>query len=495
MKTPSTFSSTCCKALLRRALPSSFQQDSQSLILPDELLAVSTQSSHADRVWNYRTQRKKRDLVRSESVALSSYSPSGARFLSTSPSVKLKHTYAGAAGSTSIERRGGGTCIDSHSSVPLIPGQKTEFSPGAMGAPPDASTLPHGEAEMRDIFVRGMSTNGQSPSPSPAMTTVNANEVRHFNQLSGEWWDLNGSLGALHDFNPHRVGFIKSSLQKLCFFQAILRRRSLQGPGTTESAGKLPARDIKNTRTLTQQRGNLAQGTEGGGAQSEMEEPQVGDTRGVLDGVRILDIGCGGGILSEAMARDGAFVTGLDAATEAITAAEARRLNGPYAPVVRDRQRFIHGSLEDFCSGKIQQTLEGPQSSFFPNHQQSLFDVVVCSEVLEHVDGGLEGVEAVIATAARQALAPGGLFVLSTLNRTPENYLVSIVAAEHLCGIVPKGTHDWNKFLKPDELREIGERHGLRLMEQRGFFYVPFLRTFVREPFCRFSFAMAFEKI
>ncbi|CBZ50845.1 hypothetical protein NCLIV_039200 [Neospora caninum Liverpool] len=270
------------------------------------------------------------------------------------------------------------------------------------------------------------------------MSTVNTDEVRHFNQLSGEWWDHNGSLGALHDFNPHRVGFIKSNLQRLCLFQDILRQRRLQSPGKTVPSEETTARDTNNRQAFLHPREDLPHSSSDGRAQPERDGAPAREGQGVLEGVRILDIGCGGGILAEAMARDGAFVTGIDAAADAVGAAETRRLNGPYAPVVRDRQRFIHDSLEDFCTGRIQQATEGPQSNSFPTPPQSLFDVVVCSEMLEHVEGGLRGVEAVMATAARKALAPGGLFVLSTLNRTPENYLVSVVAAEHLCGFIPK---------------------------------------------------------
>ncbi|PFH36779.1 3-demethylubiquinone-9 3-O-methyltransferase [Besnoitia besnoiti] len=304
------------------------------------------------------------------------------------------------------------------------------------------------------------STCRQTDFAFSSASTVSPSEVRHFDDLSGEWWDLNGLFAALHDYNPHRVGFIKDNLQKICLFQEILRHRGVQN-GEKEAASA----------------------------------PQAKDTHGVLKGIRILDVGCGGGILAEVMAREGAFVTGVDASPDAVRVAESRRTKGPYAADVRDRQRYFHGSLEEFCSGSAAQAPTSLPDSRFPNPPRSLFDVVVCSEMLEHVEGGLTGVENVIATAARKALAPGGMFVLSTLNRTPENYLASIVTAEHICGLVPKGTHDWQKFLKPEELQEIGERHGLRLLEQRGFFYFPVLRAFVREPLCRFMFAMAFEKI
>lgn len=92
--------------------------------------------------------------------------------------------------------------------------------------------------------------------------------------------------------------------------------------------------------------------------------------------------------------------------------------------------------LFDLLSGVLAFTFPRQKECGAP--ERNSFDIVVCSEMLEHVEGGLAGVEAVIATAARAALAPGGLFVLTTLNRTPENYVVSVVAAEHLFGFIPK---------------------------------------------------------
>ncbi|PHJ16193.1 3-demethylubiquinone-9 3-o-methyltransferase [Cystoisospora suis] len=342
----------------------------------------------------------------------------------------------------------------------------------------------------------------------PHAATVSEKEVEHFNKLSAEWWDVNGLFAALHDYNPRRVGFIRDNLQRLSIYQSILSRPARGNPchkGKDENQPGHGRRVFQQENFVgNSERGSAdeithctpaSEGTKGLDGQCRPQTSGSSSdsrTEGVLSYVRILDVGCGGGILSEALAREGALVTGLDAAGAAISVAERRRVDGPYAPLVKNRQHFVNASLEEFFAN--QPVDDGRQKQCGVPERNS-FDVVVCSEMLEHVEGGLAGVEAVVATAARAALAPGGLFVLTTLNRTPENYLVSVVAAEHLFGFIPKGTHEWNKFLKPQELRDIAERHGLRQVGQQGVMYVPFLRTFINEPLCRFMYMLAFQKL
>ena len=162
-----------------------------------------------------------------------------------------------------------------------------------------------------------------------------------------------------------------------------------------------------------------------------------------LDGKTAIDVGCGAGLLAEPLARLGAKVTGLDAAQENIGAARA------HAASVGLAIDYRHGGIEGLAG--------------------EMFDLVTSMEVIEHVSD----VDAFIAGLVR-ALAPGGLMVLSTPNRTPLSRLAMITIGEGT-GIIPKGTHDWERFLTPDELTDRLEAAGLRVANLRGLSFSPML--------------------
>ena len=162
----------------------------------------------------------------------------------------------------------------------------------------------------------------------------------------------------------------------------------------------------------------------------------------------VLDIGCGGGLLAEAMALRGARVTGLDIAAGAIAAAVA------HAPP---------GLALKYVQSDVQQYLSG--------HPEHSFDVVVCMELLEHVaDPGA------LVQSCRQALVPGGTVIFSTLNRSPVAWLAAIIGAEYLFGLVPMGTHDYQRFLRPAELAALVHNAGMQVLDIRGIVWLPLLR-------------------
>ena len=167
-----------------------------------------------------------------------------------------------------------------------------------------------------------------------------------------------------------------------------------------------------------------------------------------LAGAQVLDVGCGGGLLSEAMAVAGARVTGLDLAEDALTVARAHAAE---AGVAVDYQLAEVGTCVADRAGT--------------------FDVVTCLEMLEHVPDP----EAVIAACA-QALRPGGHLFLSTLNRTVRSFALGIVAAEYVLGLVPRGTHEYGRFIRPSELARAARSSGLDLVSLRGLTYNPYLR-------------------
>lgn len=168
-----------------------------------------------------------------------------------------------------------------------------------------------------------------------------------------------------------------------------------------------------------------------------------------LAGLRVLDVGCGGGLMSEALAREGAQVVGIDASPGNIGAA---RRHATADPAVAARLDYRHGE---------------PAAVLAADEQ---FDLVLALEVVEHVDD----VPAFLAQVAA-AVAPGGLLVASTINRTARSWLLAIVAAEYLLRVLPIGTHRWRQFVTPDELDTAARRAGLVPRERLGMRYLPVL--------------------
>jgi 2-polyprenyl-6-hydroxyphenyl methylase/3-demethylubiquinone-9 3-methyltransferase len=217
-------------------------------------------------------------------------------------------------------------------------------------------------------------------------STVDADEIKHFSRLSSQWWDRRGPLKALHKFNPFRVGYVRDR--------------------TAAHFGRDPAR------------------------------PDC------LAGLRILDIGCGGGILSEPMARLGATVVGADAAPSNIAVARH------------------HAAAEGLAIDYRSTTAEALAAA------GEMFDVVLAMEVIEHVaDVGLF----VDSTAAM--VKPGGLMVFATFNRTFKSFAFGIVGAEYIVRWVPRGTHQWSKFVTPQELEAAIGHAGLRVTDKTGAVY------------------------
>jgi 2-polyprenyl-6-hydroxyphenyl methylase / 3-demethylubiquinone-9 3-methyltransferase len=167
-----------------------------------------------------------------------------------------------------------------------------------------------------------------------------------------------------------------------------------------------------------------------------------------LAGQRALDVGCGGGVLAEAMARRGAQVTGIDLATKALRVAELHALEGGVEVTYADV------SAEDLA-------IRDPAS----------FDVVTCMEMLEHVPEPGATVAA-IATLAR----PGAAVYFSTINRNPKSFALAIVGAEYVLNLLPRGTHEYSKFIQPSELARHARAAGLEVCEVIGMSYNPFTK-------------------
>lgn len=169
-----------------------------------------------------------------------------------------------------------------------------------------------------------------------------------------------------------------------------------------------------------------------------------------LEAAQVLDVGCGGGILSEAMARAGAHVLGIDLSRPVLDVAELHALEGK----VEVEYRAV--SAEDLA-----------------RERPAAFDLVTCMEMLEHVPDPAASVQALAALAR-----PGGDVIVSTLNRNPLAFAVAIVGAEYIARVLPRGTHEYLKFIRPSELARWGRQAGLELRDLTGLAYNPLTRSF-----------------
>ncbi len=169
-----------------------------------------------------------------------------------------------------------------------------------------------------------------------------------------------------------------------------------------------------------------------------------------LDGKTVLDVGCGGGILSESMAGLGADVTGIDLAEKSLNVAKLHLLES--------------GKKVDYQKVAVEELAETQPESF---------DVVTCLEMLEHVPDPTS-----IIAACAKLVKPGGWVFFSTLNRNPKSYLFAVIGAEYILNLLPKGTHEYAKFIKPSELAQSSRNAGLNLIELTGMSYNPITKVY-----------------
>jgi 2-polyprenyl-6-hydroxyphenyl methylase/3-demethylubiquinone-9 3-methyltransferase len=187
---------------------------------------------------------------------------------------------------------------------------------------------------------------------------------------------------------------------------------------------------------------------------------------GGLAGKRVVDVGCGGGILSEAMAQRGAIVTGLDLSDKAIKVAKLHA--------------FETGSTADYRLDDVGAVAAREPASV---------DVVTCMELLEHVP---EPAQTIAACAA--LLKPGALAVFSTINRNPKSYLFAVIGAEYVLRLLPRGTHDYARFIRPSELSRHARDAGLETIAMMGMTYNPLTRTYRLESDTSVNYIVACRK-
>ena len=221
-----------------------------------------------------------------------------------------------------------------------------------------------------------------------AAATVDPAEIARFEAIAAEWWDQDGKFRPLHRLNPVRLAWIRDRL-------------------TAHFA-------------------------------------RAGEGLRPYAGLSVLDVGCGGGLVAEPMARLGARVTAIDAARGNV---EIARLHARQSGLAID---YRHAAAEEIAAGGER------------------FDVVLALEVVEHVAD-----RDAFLRACATLLAPGGALVLATLNRTPQAFLLAIVGAEYVLGWLPRGTHEWRKFVRPSELAAGLRPHGVGVRGFAGLRYDP----------------------
>tara|TARA_Y100000816_G_scaffold289016_1_gene274671 strand:- start:2469 stop:3185 length:717 start_codon:yes stop_codon:yes gene_type:complete len=219
------------------------------------------------------------------------------------------------------------------------------------------------------------------------MTTINKEEIQKFSKLADQWWDINGKFKPLHMFNPIRIQYILETISK--YF---------------------------NLKTKS------------------------------LNGLKILDIGCGGGLISEPMARLGASVTGIDASEKNIKVAK------------------FHASQNNLNINYLNKSPE--QLKDLKN-----FDVILNLEVVEHVEN-----LNLYLSSCNTLIKKNGLMFTATINRTLISYLKAIIGAEYVLRWLPIGTHDWNKFIKPEELEKLLTKANFSTIDLKGLEFNPLSR-------------------
>lgn len=245
----------------------------------------------------------------------------------------------------------------------------------------------------------------QAPMNNATANTINVDpsEVEKFNNLASEWWSNTGAFATLHEINPLRLNWIEENV-----------KRGYQNDNADKDANKAA---------------------------------ETG-----LVGKKVLDVGCGGGILSESMARRGADVTGIDLGTENLKAAALHAEQSG----LNETLRYQHIPVEELAKTHARQ-----------------FDVVTCMEMLEHVPDPSS-----IVQACFELLAPGGVCVLSTINRNPKSYLFAIVGAEYVLRLLDRGTHDYAKFITPAELDKMAVNAGFTRQDIIGLHYNPLTKRY-----------------
>ena len=252
--------------------------------------------------------------------------------------------------------------------------------------------------------------------------TIDEKEVEKFSKMADEWWDESGKFKPLHQFNPVRLGFIRSQIEQFFKF------------------------DEEKSLALRP-----------------------------FSGLKIIDIGCGGGLVAEPMARLGAEIVGIDASPKNIEIAK-----------IHAKKSGLEIDYRAMSAEELVAEIEGLK---LDNQSDKKFDVVLALEIIEHV----ADVEEFLKSCSK-LVKKNGLVFVATLNRTIKSLACAKFAAEYVLRWLPIGTHDWKKFLKPSEINKIAECNQLKIMKLQGFSYCIFSQKWMESEDLSVNYCAVFVK-
>lgn len=376
------------------------------------------------------------------------------------------HRHAWAGGAAAARDSSGGRGGSGHD----ISGVGGGGDDGGGGAASGPGGLPHPPSAP---------TASASPPPTPPRpASLDPAEVVKFNAQAAHWWDPDGGpSAALHALNPLRIAYIRAAAE---VYGSAGRREGGAGanaaigvpaapPHPAGSAAAAAAGVAVATAAPPHPAGLAAAAADAADAATSVSGGRLAGTpsslpsippppRRPLAGVAALDVGCAGGLVAEPLARLGASVCGIDVSTDGVAAAAAHAVavDGPAA----------------LSAGRLAYRVAGVEAL----HASASYDLVTCMEVVEHVAAPRD-----FLGALARRVAPGGVLVLSTLNRTAAAWVLGVVAAERVLGWVPPGTHEWGRFVKPGELVAAlaDVAPALHVVDVCGLSYRPLSRRFV----------------
>ncbi|SPO23630.1 related to COQ3 - enzyme of ubiquinone (coenzyme Q) biosynthesis [Ustilago trichophora] len=281
------------------------------------------------------------------------------------------------------------------------------------------SSCAHHHIRSTTAAVRSFASTSKHRLDSPSPSSVHASEIEHFSRLSSKWWDEHGEFGLLHAMNPARIQFLREKLDEVWGYELAKRQVEARNSGTSLSPSSTSASSTWSTE-----------------ARTPLEN--LGKTR-FLSGLDVADIGCGGGLLSESLARLGARTTGVDASSSNIGIATTHASRDPILsrthPLGGPALTYLHTTAEDLVA------------------QNRTFDIVCAMEVLEHVNGPAD-----FLRSLDKLVKPGGHLFMSTIARTPLSWFLTIFMAEDVLRLVTPGTHTHHQYINPQELVDFFEK-------------------------------------
>lgn len=312
-------------------------------------------------------------------------------------------------------------------------------------------------------------------------TTVDEKEMKHFEKYADQWWDKNGKYNVLHEINPLRLKYIKDAI--ISHFSLLDGLKPFECKNKTIHTYSKDERyqDTNYDQYDQLEINSLNESKEQNNASNDRNEERNDDDSNTLPPpstppisltrIKILDVGCGGGLLSLPLANLGANVLGIDSNASNIEAAicyaskyKIQNLDYQHSSIEDLVKRIKNCNINDDYSDDVNRDLENESDGMkVIIDEAKKYDVIVAFEVLEHV-ANLD----LFISSCIELLRDGGLILFSTINRNLKAYILAILAAENVLGWIPKGTHSYNKLIQPSEIESLLRKHQFKIAHMSG---------------------------